>query len=299
MILLAQAAADRLYEPPANHQDRLVRLGGPLFEQRDAPEAWIDALRRNGYRAAYCPAILCDHPGNETLAAEFVRAAREADIVIAEVGAWSNPISPDDHERRQALRHCQERLALADGIGARCCVNITGSRGTRWAAPHPDNLTPATFDLIVASVREIVDAVKPTRTYYTLETMPWAFPDSAESYLALLRAIDRPRVAVHLDPVNLVNSPQRCYENALLIRECFAKLGPFIKSCHAKDIVLHDRLTVHLDEVRPGAGMLDYRTFLRELAKLDRDTPLMLEHLPNEAEYRLAAEHIRQIAARV
>jgi len=64
-----------------------------------------------------------------------------------------------------------------------------------------------------------------TRTVYTLETMPWMYPDSADSYLALLRAIDRPGAfGVHLDPVNLVNSPERFFRNADLLRDCFAKL---------------------------------------------------------------------------
>jgi hypothetical protein len=31
-------------------------------------------------------------------------------------------------------------LALADEIGSLCCVNISGSRGSQWDGPHPDNL---------------------------------------------------------------------------------------------------------------------------------------------------------------
>jgi hypothetical protein len=41
---------------------------------------------------------------------------------------------------------------------------------------------------------------------------------------------------------------------------------------------------------------LDYATFLRELNKLDADIPVLLEHLPNAEEYRLAAGHIRRVA---
>ena len=85
--------------------------------------------------------------------------------------------------------------------------------------------------------------------------------------------------------------------NGELIRECFKKLGSHIKSCHAKDILLQKKLTTHLDEVRPGLGGLDYSVFLAELSRLP-DTPLMLEHLPNAEEYRLAAEHIRSVAAK-
>jgi len=218
------------------------------------------------------------------------------DLIVAEVGAWSNPLSPDEGTRREAIRLCQERLALADTVRARCCVNIAGSRGEQWDGPHPDNLTGATFDLIVDTVRTIIDAVKPTRTFYTLEPMPWMYPDSADSYLALIQAIDRPRFAVHLDPVNLISSPRLFFDNAALIRECFAKLGPFIKSCHAKDIQLSGKLTVHLDEVRPGLGALDYRTLLRELDRLDPDMPLLLEHLPREEDYALAADYVRLVA---
>lgn len=273
-----------------------MRLGGPTFQNERTPEAWIAAHRAAGYSAAFCPV---DEKATDDMIRAYLAAARKADIVIAEVGAWSNPISPDEQKRRQAVELCTARLALADRVGARCCVNIAGARGNNWAGPHPDNLSPATFDLIVETVRRIVDAVRPTRTFYALETMPWVFPDSVESYVRLIKAIDRHQFAVHLDPVNLINCPARYFRNGDLIRECFAKLGPHIQSCHAKDIILQDKLTVHLDECRPGTGGLDYITFLTELNKLSPDIPLMLEHLPNAEEYALAAEHIRLVAGQI
>jgi len=211
-----------------------MRLGGPLFVGCPDPDHWIAALRRRGYSAAYCPLERLDH----TAIRAYADAAQEAGVVIAEVGAWSNPLSPDEETRRLALEKCRERLALADEIGARCCVNIAGSRGQRWDGPHPDNLTPDTFDLVVETVRGIIDAVKPTRTFYTLEPMPWMYPNSVESYLKLIEAIDRKRFAVHLDPVNLVCSPRRYYNNGALIRECFARLGPYVKSCRAIGMAL-------------------------------------------------------------
>jgi len=270
-----------------------MRLGGNIFETCSDPDSWIVALRRHGYSAAYCP--LTSQDDRSTVRA-YRDAAKRANVVMAEVGAWSNPLSPDQETRRLAVTKCQEQLALADEVGARCCVNIAGSRSQQWDGPHPDNLSTETFDLIVMTVRAIIDAVKPTHTYYALETMPWVYPDSAESYLRLVKAIDRERFAVHLDPVNLISSPQRFYDNGSVIRECFANLGPYIRSCHAKDIALSGKVTVHLDEVRPGLGSLDYRVFLQELSKLDPDTPLMLEHLRTEEEYVAAAGHIRSVA---
>ncbi len=271
-----------------------MRLGGPVFEKVADPGEWVAAIKRLGYRAAYCPV---GDDASDAVIAEYASAAVAADLVIAEVGAWSNPMSPDDHIRRDAIALCQRRLALADRIGARCCVNISGSRGAQWDGPHPDNLTEATFDLVVDSVREIIDAVQPVRAFYTLETMPWMVPDSPQSYADLIHAVDRKQFAAHLDPVNLICSPQRYFNNAEILRECFRLFGGHIKSCHAKDIFLSGKLTVHLDEVRIGTGALDYGVYLAELNRLDADVPLMLEHLPTAAEYELAAGHVRRIAA--
>jgi len=281
--------------PAEKSRGPYVRLGGPVFEKYKDPAGWVAALKKLGYGAAYCP-VSAD-AGDDVVKA-YEKAAKDANIVIAEVGAWSNPISPDEKTRKEALAKCRRQLHLADRIAARCCVNITGSRSEKWDGPSAGNFTDETFDMIVETTRAIIDDVKPTRTYFTLETMPWAYPDSADSYLSLFRAIDRKRFAVHLDPVNIVCSPQRYFSTGKLIRECFDKLGPHIKSCHAKDIGLQLKLTTHLDEVRPGLGGLDYETFLRELSKRP-DVPLMLEHLPNAEEYRLAAEYIRGVGGKI
>jgi sugar phosphate isomerase/epimerase len=268
-----------------------MRFGGPIFDT-SSPAAWVAAHRAAGYRAAYWPNV------PEAQEAVFVQAAAEADLVIAEVGAWSNPLHPDAAKRAEALAYCQRQLATAERVGARCCVNIAGSRGEKWDGPCAADLTADTFQLIVETVRAIIDAVRPTRTFYTLETMPWMYPDGLESYQRLLAAIDRPAFAVHFDPVNLVNSPARYFTNGVLIADFVAALGPRICSCHAKDITLADRLTVHLDEAAPGQGALDYPAYLRALAPLDPDLPLMLEHLPAEA-YPAAADYIRGVAEAV
>jgi sugar phosphate isomerase/epimerase len=271
-----------------------IRLGGPVFKKYNNPEEWIRALQELKYKAAYCPV----QPGaSSDEIALYKSAAKKADIVIAEVGAWSNPIDPDENKRKAAIEKCINSLQLADEIGAKCCVNISGSRNPeKWAGPHKDNLTPETFDLIVETTRKIIDAVKPENTFFALETMPWAYPDSVESYEKLIKAIDRKQFGVHFDPVNLVISPQVYFKNGEMIAEGIKKLGPYIKSCHAKDILLLDNeLTPHLPEVRAGLGNLNYTVFLSELAKLD-NVPLMMEHLSTDEEYKLAAKYIRSVA---
>lgn len=153
--------------------------------------------------------------------------------------------------------------------------------------------------MIVETVREIIDEIKPISTYYTLETMPWMYPDSADNYLKLIKAIDRKSFAVHFDPVNLINTPEKYFFNDILIKNFVKKLCFYIKSCHTKDIILRDKLTIHLDETIPGLGNLNYRVFLKELAKLDKNLPIMLEHLSSPEEYRKAKNYIISIKKEV
>ncbi|MFP4105094.1 MAG: sugar phosphate isomerase/epimerase family protein [Phycisphaerae bacterium] len=271
-----------------------MRLGGKVFDDYDSPEQWVAAVRANGYRAAGCP-VQAD-ADDDTIAA-YAQAAADADIVIAEVGAWSNPIATDEQQRKDALDKCIRQLRLAERIGATCCVNIAGSRGEKFNGPHETNFTRDTFDLIVESIRTIIDAVNPTCTKYTLETKPWIFPDTPKNYLELLEAIDRDAFAVHLDAVNMISSPRRYFDNARFIRRTVRLLGPHIVSCHVKDVILHTSQLIHIDECRPGTGGLDIATFMREVERVDPELPFIMEHLPSAEEYRLAAEHLRSIAS--
>lgn len=273
-----------------------MRLGVYLDTRSDDPEEIARAYVEAGYSTAVAPPVSLDRP-------ERIRAIREAfarhDVMLAEVGVWNNMLDPDPVQGAANVEANAQALALADELGVLCCVNIAGSfNPTRWDGPHPRNLSEEAFELTVQNVRQIIDAVKPQHAFYTLETMPWVIPDSTGSYLRLIEAIDQPMFGVHLDPVNLINCPARYYDNAGLLRECFSKLGPWIVSCHGKDILMRDQLTVHLDEVRPGLGALDYKMFLQELSRLPGDVPLILEHLAPD-EYPLAREYVVGVAAEI
>ena len=267
-----------------------LRLGAPAFAKTDDPVELARWHRDQGYRAAYCPKV-------DLKDADRIRAVEkafgDADVVIAEVGRWCNLTDPDPETRKKNLAAVTEGLALADAVGARCCVDIAGSfNADVWYGPHPDNFTPRFFDAAVENARAIIDAVKPARAKFCYEMMGWTMPETADRYVALIKAVDRPGFAVHLDPCNLISSPQTFYRNTELLNECFDKLGPWIASCHAKDLAWEVEMNVHFREVCPGKGTLDYATFLRRLAALPEPPPLMIEHLKGAEEYAAAAKHI-------
>ncbi len=270
-----------------------VRLGGPIFLKSDDPQEIAQEHRRLGYSAAYCPASL--KIGNTAAISAAKSAFASANVMVAEVGAWVNMLEADSEKRRSNMQYVLDRLALAEEIGARCCVNIGGSYNAKlWDGPDPKNLTAAYFDATVENCRSLIDKVKPKRTKFSIEMMGWCLPNTPESYLKLIRAVDRSAFGAHVDICNIVDSAERYYTNTAIIHDVFRTLGSSILSCHAKDIGPH---ATHLVETIPGRGGIDYRTYLSEIASLPNETPLMLEHLQTAAEYDEGRHYIQKAAA--
>ena len=272
---------------------RPVRLGGPIFLMSEDPKELAREHRRLGYSAAYCPSVTLSD-------SERIRAIRDAfaseNVVISEVGAWKNMLSPDAQERAANLKYVTERLALADRVGARCCVDIAGTYNPKvWYGPHPKNLSAEFFEATVENCRKVIDEVKPTRTRFTIEMMGWSLPDGPDAYLKLIQAVDRSAFGVHMDVCNVINSPARFYRNSEVIKECFAKLGRWVVSCHAKDLQWVTELNVHFLEVIPGRGEMDYKTYLTAIAECPVEAPLMLEHLKTAEEYEEGKQYIFRI----
>lgn len=271
----------------------MIRLGGHgLSVGSEDPFAIARAHVEFGYGAAYVPSSLT--MADARLLADWEKAFREANVVLAEIGIWRSLSSPDEAERKANLAYAAEKLAVADAVGAGCAVTYIGSRaaGAQYYESVPENFGPEAFEAAVETCRALIDEVKPRRAKLSLEMMQYSLPDSVDTYVELIRAIDRPAFGAHFDPVNLIMTPRSYWQNAALIRECFEKLGPWVVSCHAKDIVnVHHTAPLELAECQIGEGVLDYTTYLRELDRLPREVPLMLEHLDGPA-YAVARDRI-------
>lgn len=270
-----------------------MRLGGAIEKPYQNPEEWVSLVRQLGYSVVLSP-VNCEASG-ETVK-EYFKAAKENDLLIGEVGVWRNCLSKDESERKAAMEYAKRQLALADELEAKCCVNIIGSRNEIWDSFDPENYDDDVYTMAVDSVREIIDAVKPKRTCYSIESMPWMVPDSPEQYLQLLKDVDRTAFGVHLDFVNMINCPKRYVKSTEFVGHCFELLGPYIKSIHGKDVLMERAYTTLIHETMPGEGTLDYKKILPMVEKLGPDTPFFIEHLPDFDTYKKAAEYIRMQA---
>ena len=272
-----------------------MRIGGSVVEMYlENVEDFINVCRDCEFTSVVFP---LDYTAPISRIDEYVKGLKEADILIAEVGAWrNNPLHPDKKVRELSIHNCIKQLELSEYIGANCCVNIAGSESIVWDGPHPDSFSKRVFDLIVETTIKIVDAVNPKKTAFSYETMPWMVPHNPDCNLELVNAVGRSGFGVHLDIINMINSPERFYANADFTRECFEKLSKHILSIHVKDIAMASQLTVHLSECMLGEGEYDLVTFLTEAAKLDKDMPVLTEHMKYQDEFKYAVAYLRNMA---
>jgi sugar phosphate isomerase/epimerase len=192
-------------------------------------------------------------------------------------GYWQCLIHPDETQRRAAVHTLQAALRVAGWLGARGIDTGPGSLSPHgpWS-PHPDNWSATSRRQLVKSLRECAPVAEACGVILSLEGHQLVTLDCAETMRAVLDEVNSPKVKCDWDPVNWITL-RTVYETGRAMEEMVDVLRPHIVSAHAKDIVIEDRLVLHLDSVASGAGLLDYPTFFRLMDGLDPTYPLIVE----------------------
>ncbi|MBR2259961.1 MAG: sugar phosphate isomerase/epimerase [Blautia sp.] len=268
-----------------------IGLSSPL--SHETPEEWAAQMSRLGCRSIVFPA---DYTQPDHIISDYVDAAKKYDLLIAEVGIWKNVFARDPAECEEARQRALGQLRLADEIGAKCCVNVAGTKGGPiWDGGYAINFTRESWDDIVAYTRDLLDTVRPRRTEYSVEPMPWMYPTGPDECLKLLQDVDRPGFGIHLDIVNMVNCPQRYFFLDDFLDECFEKLDGKICSCHLKDIRLTQELTFQLEETFCGNGILNIEKYMKLIHQQDPEMPVIIEHLTTDEEYRMSLAYVQKL----
>lgn len=265
-----------------------MRLGISSNFNVTGADNWAKSMKELGVKSCVFP---LDSSAPAELVDEYVKAAKENDIVIAEVGIWRNAIATDEKEAKANLDYSIKQLALADRIGARCCVNVAGSCGAVWDGGYKGNYSKEMWDKTVKMVQTVIDEVKPKNTFYTLEPMPWMVPSSPEEYLRLIEDVARDEFAAHMDIINMINCPDRYFFPEDFMDKTFSLLGKYIRSCHLKDIKL-EGYTFALREVKCGVGDFNLEHYAKVINELDPEMPIIIEHLTSDEEYRESFAYI-------
>jgi sugar phosphate isomerase/epimerase len=235
---------------------------------------------------------------------ELRSALKENDVEIFEVGGYRNILHTDESARQDNLKYLARCLELADRIGCRMVGTVTGSRnpdGNKWSdnyAVHPDNWTLETWKLTVSGIKQILKDTAGLKAILGMEAQVTTNLDTPIAHRNLTEDVGDPRCKVNLDVTNMVHLYNH-FHTTELINECFDLLGEDILGCHGKDsYVLPHSQTVHVQEVCPGRGSLDYETLLVRMSRMKWPRTLHPEHFPRE-QFPEAYAYYRKIAAKV
>lgn len=269
----------------------------PHWNAIDLPAA--QRVRQAGFRGA---SIFFPKP----LEAEQAHVARlrmilaEAGLEAAQANGWYEVlVHPDDAVRAEGVRGIQALCRLGRQIEAGSVYVRPGSLNPRGAwYPHPENHSPATFDRLIDSLKAAARTAEQEGVLLALEGHVLSPLDSAQRMRDALDAVGSPVLMVNMDPVNFIGSVGDVHDTTRVLTELFDKLGQSIIAAHLKDCALEDQLVLHIKEVLPGTGTLDYGLLLTRMQALQPDVYALIEHLPDD-QVPQARENVVRMAEKV
>ncbi|MEZ4863379.1 MAG: sugar phosphate isomerase/epimerase family protein [Caldilineaceae bacterium] len=212
------------------------------------------------------------------------KAQRLRDLLAAEgvrlyqaTGYWQNMVTSDEAVRQESVRTIQAALRLAGWMGARGIDTGPGSMNPEgpWF-PHPANYTEAAKQQLIKTLKECAKAAEDAGVYLSLECHQLVTLKTPEIAREVLDAVGSPWVRCDYDSANWITLDD-IYDTGAALNHHFDVVGKHMVSCHAKDIWIENRLTLHLQDGCPGKGLMDFKTLFRRIEALSPDYPVIAE----------------------
>lgn len=210
-------------------------------------------------------------------------AYRQAEVDVCQINGWYEPLVAVDDDRRAAgVAGAQALVRLGRQVGALSVYLRPGSLNPRghWF-PHPDNLSRATFERLVNSLRAICAVAEADGMRLALEGHVLSPLDDADTVRATLDAVGSPALGFNFDPVNFIGCVRDAHNSQHVLNQLADVLGDTFVAAHAKDCRLRDELVLRIEECVPGTGCLDYEQFLRLCQHHCPEGYVIIEHLPD------------------
>ena len=231
----------------------------------------------------------------KTPMADWRRLLAEHELEVVQVGAWAlNPLRPTP-ETEQIARNA---IAAATDLGAPCIVLGGGTKNPNHSfCGHPDNFTDEAIAEAVTTLIPLAREAERAGVLVTLEIHFATVLCDWDACRKLIEEVDSTAVKINLDAANMIRF-DHYWNSTEYLREGIESLAGMIETCHAKDVIMHDALHLHMDECPAGEGCLDYADIIRLVdAHLRPDTYMIVEHTPLD-KLPAAMTYIRDSAAK-
>jgi sugar phosphate isomerase/epimerase len=206
--------------------------------------------------------------------ADAVRAAAiDHGLAVTAVSATYNMIHPDPAIRQRGHDSLRVIARASHRMGTRLLTLCTGTRDPddQWRA-HPGNNRPEAWRDLVASMETALAIAEEHDVNLAIEPELANVVNSPAKARLLIDELSSPRLKVVLDPANLFEAVA-VHEQRAIVAEGIELLADHIIMAHAKDRNADGGF------VTAGTGVLDYDHYLRCLAGVKFDGPLVTHGL--------------------
>ena len=222
--------------------------------------------------------------------------AREVGSIISEagqialLGAYFNPVHPNDEKRLHGIKMFREYIKLAADFGAKTVGSETGSyMGDPWGY-HPDNLTDEALDLVVETFTSLADYAAECGVDIGIEGAFNHVCTTPDRLFKCVERIGRKNVRFIFDLYNYlaIGNYTEAYDILDRGHELF---GDRILLYHIKDFTVLDG---KLKQCGVGQGILDFNKILNKIYAQNPEAILVLEGTVGE-DIPYAVEHLKKI----
>ncbi|MFP4058198.1 MAG: sugar phosphate isomerase/epimerase family protein [Candidatus Brocadiia bacterium] len=270
-----------------------MKLAATVRRRED--ESHAELARRVTELGYHGASIGFDHRWDEAELLAIRTAFDQQGVDIVELRCYCNFLTPRDDEARRNIDRLQRALQAGAILNCDHAVTYVGSRHPDPDQPfaaHPDNWADATWELLVQRIWAVLDGVDDIGVRLCFEPAPTTTLRSLDALADLTADATSVRVRVALDPAAIF-TPEAVRQPKRALAEIFDTLADAIAVARATDVALDESGPEPVACPVPlGEGALDYETYLKLVAALQRPAPVVVPYVDGEEECRAARQFL-------
>lgn len=208
---------------------------------------------------------------------KMTTALEKNDIRVVGLFGYHNVIGPDEAARKRNDQLTSLLINNWQRFGSPIVSTETGTFNTKSQFEEdPRNFTEEGYAAVRKAFARLVRAAEKTKAVIAIEGYWKNVIGTAERAERLFKDIDSPSLKLTMDPCNYFRNEELPKLDAGL-HDLFKRVGGQTVLAHAKDVKAREDGGQDLPAA--GRGVMNYPLYLRLLTQLDREMPLVIEHL--------------------
>lgn len=232
-------------------------------------------------------------PGSMTSerAEQFRRCFESAGKTVPLIGAYFNPVNPDEGKIKNGVAVFKDYLSHAKELGCDIVGSETGSyNGDKWTY-HPQNRTEEALERVITTFSELCDYAAERGVFVGMEGAFGHVCYDVKTLNRAVKAIGRNNIKIIFDLYNYLDKSNvdKMYD---ILDEGLQTFGGRICVFHIKDCKIAEDGT--LKQCGVGQGIFDYPRIIGKIAKVCPNANLVFEGTTGD-DIPIAVEHLKNI----